>query len=156
MRLRQRFANVEVELCVLLLSAEEAVESEEVTTKITHMLNVLFLHADINKKENFIVPNIILLTKAASQAVLQHEIIWVHIGEFFMISGPRTLHTKLQKMQLSFIHTTTFYHNCNDFFNSFLYGQQFLQRFFQKDLCENLCSVRGPLGKQSRQPNCDT
>ena len=85
MRLRQCFANVEVELCVLLLSAEEAVESEEVTTKIIDMLNITFLYADINKKENFIVPNIILLTKAASQAVLQHEIIWVHIGEFFMI-----------------------------------------------------------------------
>ena len=84
-RLRQRFANVEVELCVLLSSAEEAVESEEVTTKITHMLNVTFLYADIGKKENFIVPNVILLTKTASQAVLQHGIIWVHIGEFFMI-----------------------------------------------------------------------
>ena len=83
MRLRQRFANVEVELSVLLLSAEEAVESEEVTTKITHMLNITFLYADIGK-ENFIEPNVILLTKAASQAVLQHEIIWVHIGEFSM------------------------------------------------------------------------
>ena len=84
-QLEQRFANVEVGLCVLLLSAEEAVESEEVTTKITRMLNVTFLHADINKKENFIEPNVILLTKAASQVVLQHEIIWVCLGEFFMI-----------------------------------------------------------------------
>lgn len=83
--LRQRFANVEVELCVLLSSAEEAVESEEVTTKITRMLNVTFLYADIGKKENFIESNVILLTKAASQVVLQHGIIWVYLGEFFMI-----------------------------------------------------------------------
>ena len=41
-----------------------------------------------------------------------------------------TLHTKLQKMQSSPIHTTTFFHNCNDFFHSFLYGQQFSRRFF--------------------------
>ena len=86
--LQQHFVNVAEVPCVLLsllVPAEVDAESEEVTTKITRMLNVTFLYADFNKKENFIVPNIILLTKAASQAVLQHEIIWVHIGEFFMI-----------------------------------------------------------------------
>ena len=44
--------------------------------------------------------------------------------------GPRTLQLKLQKKQLSSIHTTAFFHNCNDFFNSFIYVQQFSQRFF--------------------------
>ena len=44
-------------------------------------------------------------------------------------------------MELCSIHTTTYFHNCNDFFNSFIYGQWFLQRFFQKNLCENLGSV---------------
>ena len=45
---------------------------------------------------------------------------------------PRTLQLKLQKKQLSSIHTTTFFHNCNDFFNSFVYGQRFLQQFFSE------------------------
>ena len=58
--------------------------------------------------------------------------------------GPRTLQLKLQKKKLLSIHTTTFFLNCKDFFNSFIYGQRFLQRFFQKNLGENLCSVRGP------------
>ena len=41
-----------------------------------------------------------------------------------MIKAPSTLHTKLQKMQLSSIHTMTFFHNCYDFFNSCIYRQQ--------------------------------
>ena len=57
--------------------------------------------------------------------------------------GPRTLHTKLQKMQLSSIHTTTFCHNCNDFFNSFIYGQRF-SRLFEKNLCSFVCRCKGP------------
>ena len=52
--------------------------------------------------------------------------------------GPRTLQLKLQKKSLSSILTTTFFHNCNDFFNSFIYGQRFSQ-FFWKNRCENLC-----------------
>ena len=43
---------------------------------------------------------------------------------------PRTLQLKLQKKLLSSRHTKTFFHNCKDFFNSFIYGQLFLQRFF--------------------------
>ena len=46
--------------------------------------------------------------------------------------GPRTLHTKLQNMQLSSIHTTNFFHYCNNFFNTFLYGQRFSQQFCLK------------------------
>ena len=46
--------------------------------------------------------------------------------------GPHTLHTKLHKIQLSSLHTTTFCHNCSNFFNSFINGQQFLQRFFRR------------------------
>ena len=46
--------------------------------------------------------------------------------------GRRTLHTKLQIVQLFSIHTTTFFHNCNNFFNSFICGQQFLRRFLWK------------------------
>ena len=34
--------------------------------------------------------------------------------------GPCTVHTKLQRMQLSPIHTTIFFHNCNNFL-TFLY-----------------------------------
>ena len=30
------------------------------------------------------------------------------------------------------MHTTTFFHNYNEFFNSFIYGQRFLQQFFRK------------------------
>ena len=58
--------------------------------------------------------------------------------------GPRTLQLKIQKKSLSSIHTTTLFHNCKDFFNSFIYGQQFPQQFFWKNRCEILCSVRGP------------
>ena len=50
----------------------------------------------------------------------------------FVYYGPRSLHTKLQKMQLSSIHTTIFFHNCNDFFHSFLYVQRFSCRLFSK------------------------
>mgnify|MGYP001800253250 CR=1 FL=1 len=42
---------------------------------------------------------------------------------------PLRLHTKLPKMQLSSIHTTTMFHNCNNFFDSFIHGQQFSQLF---------------------------
>ena len=45
--------------------------------------------------------------------------------------GLCTLQQQVQKMQLSSIHTTTSFHNCNDFFNSFfIYGQQFSKQFF--------------------------
>ena len=42
---------------------------------------------------------------------------------------PLRLHTKLPKMQSSSIHTTTIFHICNDFFDSFIHGQQFSQLF---------------------------
>ena len=35
-----------------------------------------------------------------------------------------------KKIQLSSIHTTTIFHNCNDFFHSFLYEQRFSHRLF--------------------------
>ena len=53
---------------------------------------------------------------------------------YFEIQGPRTLQLKLQKKSLSSIHTTTFSHNRKDFFNSFMYGQQFSQFFLEKSL----------------------
>ena len=56
------------------------------------------------------------------------------------------------KKSLSPIHTTTFFHNGNDFFNSFIYGQRFSQQFSWKNLCENYCSVRGALNHSSRYP----
>ena len=49
--------------------------------------------------------------------------------------GPCTLQLKLQRMSLSSIHTTTFFRYCNHFFNSFIYGQRFSQRFFDKGPC---------------------
>ena len=54
--------------------------------------------------------------------------------------GPSTLLTKLQRMQLSSIHTT-FFHNCNDFFNSFIYWKRLLQQFLQENLCSFVCIV---------------
>ena len=68
----------------------------------------------------------------------------VVISQYSRAEGPGTLQLKLQKKSLSSIHTTTFFHNCKDLFNSFIYGQRFSQRFFLKNPCENLCSVRGP------------
>ena len=44
--------------------------------------------------------------------------------------GPHTLHTKMQKIQLSSIHTTTFFHNCNDNFNSFYMSYDLPADFF--------------------------
>ena len=64
---------------------------------------------------------------------------------FCSFSCSKRTTSETTKKLLSSIHTTSFFHSCKDFFNSFIYGQQFLQRYFQKNLCENLCSVRGPL-----------
>ena len=57
--------------------------------------------------------------------------------------GPRKLQLKLQKKSLSSIHTKTFFHNCKDFFNSFLYGQQFLQQFFGKIVVKTFVVCEG-------------
>ena len=38
-----------------------------------------------------------------------------------------------------------FFHNCNNFFNIFLYEQQFSHRLFQKNLCSFVCSELGSL-----------
>ena len=51
--------------------------------------------------------------------------------------GPRTLQLKLQKNSLSSIHTSTFFHNCNDFSNIVLYmdndfPNDFLRKIFVK------------------------
>ena len=52
--------------------------------------------------------------------------------------GTRKLQTKLQKMQLSSIHTLQlFFHIRNDSFNSFIYGQQFSLPILQ--LCSVVC-----------------
>ena len=45
--------------------------------------------------------------------------------------GPSTLHTTIQKMQLSYIHATNFVNSCN---NS-IYAQRFSQQVSQKTLC---------------------
>ena len=45
--------------------------------------------------------------------------------------GRRTLHKKLQIIQLSSIHTTTVFYNSNDFFNNFIFGQTFLRKIFE-------------------------
>ena len=39
---------------------------------------------------------------------------------FTIYKSPRTLHMKLEKIQLSSIHTTIFFHNCNNSFNRFI------------------------------------
>ena len=58
--------------------------------------------------------------------------------------GPRSLLTKLQKMDLCSIHITTFFHNCNDFFLTVLYmymDNNFHNDWFKKNPCSFLCSV---------------
>ena len=54
-------------------------------------------------------------------------------------------------MQLSSIHTTTFFHKCNNFFNCFTFGQLFSRRFLRKIfavlcvVCEGLINVYSSL-----------
>ena len=48
-------------------------------------------------------------------------------------------------MQLSSQHNTTFFHNWNNFSNSFYIWATILQQFFQKNLCSFACSVWVPL-----------
>ena len=62
--------------------------------------------------------------------------------------GPRTLHTKLQKMQLSSIQKTNFLSTAAKvFFNSLFYGQQFFRKIFAV-LCV-VCPGLNSLGKQT-------
>ena len=63
---------------------------------------------------------------------------------------PRTLHTKLQKMQLSSINTTIFLlSTATDFFSMFISGQRFHDNIFKKKiavlclLCEGLKGSSG-------------
>ena len=44
-------------------------------------------------------------------------------------------------MQISSVHTTTFCHNCNDFFNSFVYVQKFFTTIFLRKTVAVLCVV---------------
>ena len=46
--------------------------------------------------------------------------------------GPRTIHTKLQKMYFFSMHTTSFFTTAKILFHSFIYGQRFLQICFRK------------------------
>ena len=46
--------------------------------------------------------------------------------------GPRTIQLKLQKSRYHPYTLQLFFHKCNDFFNSFIYGQRFSHRFFGK------------------------
>ena len=57
--------------------------------------------------------------------------------------SPRTLQSQLRRMPLSSIHTITFFHNCNYFFNSFIYAQQFSQRFFRKNVVKIFLLCKG-------------
>ena len=63
----------------------------------------------------------------------------------FCVLRPSHTPTETTKTLLSSIHTETLFNNRNNFFNSFIYGQRFSQELFWKNLCENRCSVRGPL-----------
>ena len=47
-----------------------------------------------------------------------------------LLNGRRTLHTKLQKMQLSAIRTTTFFTTATVFSTVFLFEQRFSHRLF--------------------------
>ena len=60
--------------------------------------------------------------------------------------SPCTLHTKLQKEQLCSIHTTTYFHNCNDFSTVFFYmSNDFLSDLFLRKIFAVLCKVyKGP------------
>ena len=58
---------------------------------------------------------------------------------------PRTLHKKLQKMQLSSIHTTIFLlTTATDFFNMFISGQRFHDSIFKKKICSFVFIMLGP------------
>ena len=59
----------------------------------------------------------------------------------WLARGPSTLHMTLQKIQLSSIHSTTYFCNYNKFFNSFIYGQWFSYRLFSKNLHSFMCIV---------------
>ena len=65
-------------------------------------------------------------------------------AKLFDVQGPLILHRELKNMQLSFIHTTGIFHNCNNFFHRFIYRQRFSQQFFQKSLCSVVSCARGP------------
>ena len=80
----------------------------------------------------------IAYTQTNKPQIAKHVIVF----KGFQYKEPRTLHTQLQKMcsYLPYtLHTTTFFHNCNDFFNSFLYEQQFSHQIFEKNLCSFVC-----------------
>ena len=63
---------------------------------------------------------------------------------YIIVQALKHYNRNCKKMQLSSnsIHSSTFFHNCNNFSNSFLYGQQFFQRFLYENLCSFSCSVK--------------
>ena len=64
------------------------------------------------------------------------------LKRYSRIQGPRTLHSKLQKKQLSSMHITACFHNCNNFFNRFiLWSTSFTAIVFKKSLCSFVCSM---------------
>ena len=63
------------------------------------------------------------------------QISFITLPPAFPAKGRGTLQPTIQKMQLSYIHATTFFNHCNNFFNSFIYGQRFSKQGFQKTLC---------------------
>ena len=57
--------------------------------------------------------------------------------------GPRTLQLKLQKVVIVHTHYN-FFSQLQRFFILFYIWTTFFTKIFQKNLCENLCSVQGP------------
>ena len=75
---------------------------------------------------------VVAQTRLLKHTKYHRSFFWHDCHKSLQFKGPPTLHTKLQKMQLCSIHITTFVHHCNDFFNCFIYGQQFHNTFFGK------------------------
>ena len=61
-------------------------------------------------------------------------------SSYSVVKDPRTLHTKLQKMQLSSIHTTTFFTTAMFFPQFFIWATIFSPTFLES-LCSFVCSV---------------
>ena len=63
------------------------------------------------------------------------------IYNIILLEGRHTRHTKLQKMQLSSIHTTTFFTTATIFSTVLYMGNDFLNDFFNENFCSFVCSV---------------
>ena len=93
-----------------------------------------------------VLVNIIYYSFSEPTSSSKYNLLQLLSHEIFCCSpyGPRTLQQKLKNKLLSSIHTTAVFHNCNYFFNSFIYGSRSSQQIFWKTCCENCCSVRWP------------